>query len=357
MGLNGDAMRGSPPVNQVAIERVEWWAQLVRPALLEFFPAEYAGPAVDVGARIVVALTRDGRAHGVRFGGEELWTHQTHNRFQAGPLIREGTVYVPGGDGVLYALDLRTGREKWQYQAGEELVTVPVVSVALVLVTSQTDTVFAVERVSGKWVWQYRRDAPSGFTIRGASGVAVAGDAAYVGFADGHLVALALADGQVRWDVALSPGGQFGDVDTTPLVDEGGRLYVASYRDGLFELDAATGERRWQSKVSGINHLVKRGGLLFATGADRIEAHLATNGLLFWSLLLKDAAQAPVLAQNYLAVPTGGELLFVDLLTGRRLLEWDPGPGVTAPAAYRDGSLYVLSNSGTVYSLDLANPS
>jgi outer membrane protein assembly factor BamB len=329
---------------------------LVRPGLLDFFPAEYAAPAVDEAARIVVALTRDGRVHGVRFGGHELWTHQTRNRFIAGPLIREGAVYVAGGDGTLYALDLRTGKERWQYQAGEELVTVPSASEGLVLVASQTDTVYAVERATGKWVWQYRRDPPSGYSIRGASGVAVAGDAAYVGFADGHLVSLSLADGQVKWDAALSPGGQFADIDTTPLVDSGGRLYVASYREGLFELDAATGERRWQSKVGGINHLIKRGGLLFAAGADRVEARLATNGEVFWSLPLKDAAHAPVLAQSYLAVPTGGELLFVDLLTGRRLLEWDPGPGVTAPAAYQDGSLYVLSNSGTIYSLDLSQP-
>src|SRR5262249_36569214 len=155
------------------------------------------------------------------------------------------------------------------------------------------------------------------------------------------------ADGTVKWDVALSPGGQFGDVDATPIVDDEGKLYTASYREGIFELDSKSGELHWQHRVAGITHVMKRGGLLFATGADRIEARIAAIGSLLWGVTLKArTAHPPAVAQRYLVVPTGGELLFVDLLTGKRLLEWDPGKGVTAPPTWDEGSLYVLSNSG-----------
>jgi outer membrane protein assembly factor BamB len=58
-------------------------------------------------------------------------------------------------------------------------------------------------------------------------------------------------------------------------------------------------------------------------------------------------------ASQYLTVPTGGELLFVDMASGKRLLEWDPGRGVTAPATANNGSLYVLSNAGVLYALEV----
>ena len=353
IALNHDPTGWTLPINQLAVERVEWWRDLVRPPFLEYMPTEYAAPAVDEGGELVVALTRDGKVHALQAGGDEAWTVDVRNRFSAGALIHEGVVYVPGGDGILYALDARTGKERWRYAAGEELVSVPTVAGRLVLVASQTDTLFAVNREDGRWVWQYRRELASNFSIRGASGATAQGDTAFAGFSDGHVVALSLSDGQVKWDQPLSPGGQFGDVDTTPLL-ENGRLFVASYREGLFELRADTGAIRWQGKTFGITHLVKRGGILYATGADRVEAHLAANGNLLWALPLKDhAAQQAAVTPPYLTVPTGGELLFVDIATGKRLMEWDPGQGVTAPATANNGSLYVLSNAGVLYALNV----
>jgi hypothetical protein len=97
---------------------------------------------------------------------------------------------------------------------------------------------------------------------------------------------------------------------------------------------------------------------LFASGADRIQANLAANGELLWSIPLKErGAQQGALALKFLAVPTGSELLFVDTITGRQLLEWDPGRGVTAAPAWKGGELYVLSNSGVLYALNLIDPS
>ena len=352
--LNTNAITFEPPVNQVALERVEWWANLVRPPLLEYGPTELAAPAVDASKQLVVLLTRDGIVHAVKFGGEEAWTFEAKNRFVAGALIDSGVVYVPGGDGIFYELDEATGKERWRHETGEELASVPVLAGDKVLVASQTDSLYALDRESGKWLWQYRRESAATFSIRGASGAVVRGDHAFIGFSDGHVVSLALNDGTVKWDRALSSGTQFTDVDTTPLIGDDQRLFVASFRDGLYELDSETGETKWHVLVTGINHMVRRGEVLFGTGADKIGAWLTTNGQAVWVTELKDrGAQAPVLARQFLAVPTGGELLFVDLRTGKKLLEWDPGKGVTAPATWRSGSLYVLSNNGSIYSLEV----
>ena len=301
--------------------------------------------------------------------GHVEWEVLTHSRFYAGAVVVGGVAYVPGGDGVLYALRVLSGAKVWEYKAAEELATVPVVTNGKVLVGSQSETLFAVDVATGKWVWQYRRDAPSGFTIRGVSQPLVREGLVYMGFADGALVALGLDDGVARWERRLthSGGQQFLDVDTTPVMDDAGQLYAASYKDGVYGLDAKTGDILWTSARPGITSLLLSGGVLIATGDGSASALETRQGRLLWTVDLSDkdpkgrgsnAGGAPVLVRGYLAVPTSSALAFVDPSTGRVRAAWNPGRGVTAtPAKYsssRVGSrLYVLSNLGTVYALQL----
>ena len=77
--------------------------------------------------RIVVG-TRDGMLRCLSpVDGHVEWEFKTYSRFFAGAAIDQGVVYAPGGDGVLYALKVRTGEKLWEYKAGEELVTTPVI--------------------------------------------------------------------------------------------------------------------------------------------------------------------------------------------------------------------------------------
>ncbi|MCI0572229.1 MAG: PQQ-binding-like beta-propeller repeat protein [Myxococcaceae bacterium] len=336
--------------------KVEWWKQLVHEqALLQTGPREVAQPAYDSERQQVIALTRDGVVHALGVDGKPRWTYRTGAFFSAGATIHDGKVLVPGGNGTLYALDAAKGTPVWTYDTGEELATSPLVADGKVLVASHNDALFAVDAASGKWLWQYRRESPSGFTIRGVS-TPVAGDGlVYLGFADGVVSALELSDGTPRWErVVSSPGGTFRDVDTSPIL-AGGRLYVASYKDGVFALDPATGRVVWNTPARGLTDLLARGDVLYAAGDGQVAAFLAENGKQVWSLPLpKQAGRRLSFAKGYLLVPVQESLLFVDPGSGRKVLQWDPGQGVSAAALPAAGRLFVLSNNGYLYSLDLA---
>lgn len=335
---------------------VHWWKQLVSPTLLEYAPRELAQPAYDAKNERVVTLTRDGFVRSFDLQGREVWRYEVGNRFYAGATVNDGIVYVPGTDGVLYALDAKAGELKWKYAAGEALATSPVVAGGLVLVASQSDTLFAVKRATGELDWLYRRDPPAGFTIHRASAPAVRGQTAWVGFSDGTLVSLDLTDGGVRWEKSLGPGGaqQFVDVDTTPVLDESGNVYVASYAGGLYALEAETGDVVWNSVAQGITSLLMHGNVLVATGDDRLDAYLGDNGKLLWSQPLQErAGMEPVLVKGMLLVPAQRSLLFVDPRTGQSRLAWNPGEGISAPPRVVGGRVYVLSNNGYLYSLRL----
>lgn len=358
-------------VTHPAVFEVAWNTPLVKTGLLEWQPIEAATPAVDPDTERVIVTTRDGYVRALSpIDGRIEWEFKTRGRFFGGAAVYEGIAYVAGGDGFLYALRARTGEVVWEYKANEELVTVPTVAEGKVLVASQSETVFAVELQTGKWLWQYRRDAPSGFTIRGTAQPVVSNGRVLMGFADGSIVSLGLDDGVARWERKLTTTGgtQFLDVDSTPVVEDD-HVYAASYKDGVYSLDAKTGDVEWSSAKAGVTSLVKRGAVLFTAGDGTISAIETARGKTLWTLDLSDksskgkgnnAGRALTIARGFIVVPTATALAFVDPSTGKVRSMWNPGRGVTAtPTRFnsvRWGSrLYVLSNLGTVFALQMVS--
>lgn len=358
-------------VSYPAIYEVAWTTPLVKLGLLEYQPSETASPAIDPDTERIYVTTRDGFVRSLSpVDGHVEWEFKTGGRFLSGPTVHQGIVYVSGGDGVLYAFRALTGESVWTFKANEELVTSPTISENRVLVASQSETVFAVNLETGAWLWQYRRDAPSGFTVRGTSRPVVGDGLAYMGFADGYLVALNLESGVAMWEkkVTISGGNQFLDVDTTPVLAEN-RLFVASYADGVSAFDAKTGVLQWTSAHPGLTALLPRGNVLFATGDGALTAFDMSAGRMLWTLNLSDrtskgkgvnAGRSLALARGYVVVPTSTALAFVEPTSGKVRAMWNPGRGVTASPAgvssMRFGSrLYVVSNLGTVFALQLVS--
>lgn len=371
--LNDDPTvpRETARVSHPAVYEVAWNVPLVKLGLLEYKPTESASPAVDPDTERVIVATRDGFVRCLSpVNGNKEWEFKTKGRFVSGPTVHRGIVYVAGGDGVLYALRVMTGEQVWAFKANEELVTAPTVAEGKVLVASQSETVFAVDVETGAWSWQYRRDAPSGFTVRGASRPVVADGLAYMGFADGYVVALDLPTGVMKWEKRLSVSGgtQFLDVDTTPVLADG-KLFVASYKDGLSALDAKDGTLQWTSAHNGLTALLPRGNVLFATGDGALTAFEMGRGRMLWSLDLSDrtpkgkgvnAGRSLTLSRGYVVVPTATSLAFVEPTSGKVRSMWNPGRGVTAaPTGFSSprwgNRLYVLSNLGTVFALQMVS--
>ncbi len=354
-----------------AIYEVAWNTPLVKLGLLEYHPTEPASPAVDPDTERVYVATRDGFVRCLSpIDGVVEWEFKTHGRFVSGPTVHRGIVYVAGGDGVLYAFRALTGEKVWEFKSNEELVSAPTISDGKVLVASQSETVFAVDLTTGAWIWQYRRDAPSGFTVRGTARPVVGDGLVYMGFADGYVVALNLETGVLTWEkrISVTGGTQFLDVDTTPVLSEG-HLFVASYKDGLASLDAKSGDLQWASSHGGLTALLPRGNVLFATGDGALSAFEMGKGRMLWSIELSDptskgkgvnAGRGLTMSRGYVVVPTSTSLAFIEPTSGKVRAMWNPGRGVTAAptgaASPRFGNrLYVMSNLGTVFALQMVS--
>jgi outer membrane protein assembly factor BamB len=172
---------------------------------------------------------------------------------------------------------------------------------------------------------------------------------------------MTLGEGVVKWErkITTSTGPNFLDVDSSAVFDTTGRVYVASYKDGVTALDAKTGDLAWVSAQTGITTLISRGDVLLTAGDGAVGALHAVDGRSLWTLNLSDkeklanAGREPVVVKGMLVVPTATSLVFVDPAAGRARLSWNPGRGITATPTRSGSRLYVLSNLGTVFAMRL----
>ena len=353
---------------------VEWATELVAPGFLEYQPMEFATPWIDAEKGQVYTYTRDGVVRAISAGsGKILWASKPMGKAFAGISGEGELIFVPGGDGILRALHRENGQEKWAVDMGEEWLTQPVLADGKLLVVSQSNALFALEAETGQKLWQHRKKQPSGFSVRGAFLPAVLGSTVYQGFADGSLVALRLADGEVLWEKNTSPTGgtRFLDLDSGAAFSaDGTHMYVASYKDGLFAIRTQTGDFVWNQRLNAATYVALRGNLLLTAGGFGISAHSAEDGVRIWNTPVltprpftatrrsaagdkANSGRLPAIYARWLMVPTSGDLGFFDIVSGKPMGYWNPGQGISATPAVWGNYVYVLSNLGHLYALKM----
>lgn len=155
----------------------------------------------------------------------------------AAPAVAGGSVYVPGQDGNLVAIDARTGQEQWRFATGGPLASSPVVAGDWVYVGSRDRYLYAIDRGSGQQRWRYR----TGNWV--ASTPAIAANTLFFGSNDEFVYALDTATGDEKWRFKTG-----NDVFASPVVADG-VVFVGSYDGTLYALEAGSGRARWQLKT------------------------------------------------------------------------------------------------------------
>jgi len=267
----------------------------------------HLAPALSSGTLVfgsgegrVVALDAD--------TGAERWSFAVGSDLYSSPAVYGGAVYFAANDGDAYALDLANGHLLWRAEVGDYVLAAPAVSDNVVLITALGGRVLALERATGAVRWSVKLPA----LARGTP--ALDGPLAYVGAHDGILRALRLDTGAAAWSAAL-PGPIFNG-----LAVDGDSVYAASLDGTVTAFDKASGARRWD----------------YAAGAGLHAAPIVVGGTLV--IGGEDA-------QLHLLDVSSGALLSQTVLPGR----------VAAPAAASQGTLYVLTDDGSLTALQSPN--
>ncbi|MFT4038607.1 MAG: PQQ-binding-like beta-propeller repeat protein [Thermomicrobiales bacterium] len=140
-----------------------------------------------VGDGLIYEIAFDGTADQVyaldAVTGEERWRFAINARVQP-PALRDGVLYLPGGDGSIYALDAAKGTVRWRFDFGNPTVYGGTLAGDLLYVTGGGPTLYAVNIADGTERWHLDLDG-----VLGAPPM-VTGGSIYVTTTTGNLYAL-----------------------------------------------------------------------------------------------------------------------------------------------------------------------
>jgi outer membrane protein assembly factor BamB len=279
-----------PEIGQVTIQPAGEWISATGPrdALLidpawKYATEGYIDADLVAGDGRLYVASWDGALRALNASGEVLWTKTLGDTLDATPVLSADTLYIQTWSREVYALDAATGAVRWRFDyspspADDHRQASLLVIDDLVLVPAWNGTFFALDAKSGERRWSFFGGQP----LRAQP--AYDGNNLFLASGDGTLSALTI-DGTLRWQqsvaapllrtpvvlpqgvVVVSREGQVVAYDQegqllwqreldevcyygAPLYHEGA-LFVATAGNGLWKLDAATGDVVWRVALAG----------------------------------------------------------------------------------------------------------
>jgi eukaryotic-like serine/threonine-protein kinase len=224
-----------------------------------------------------------------------VWTFEAGAALWAGPTFADDALYAGDQDGVVHALDARTGKERWSFKTGGAVRTRPTVAADALYVQADDGYLYKIGAADGKERWRVAVvdkpverlpfDNPKSRFDRFGSDVTVDGGQLYLGTHGGRVLALEPTKGTTVWEFAAGDA-----VLAAPAVRDG-RVYFGSYDKNVYALDAATGKLVWKTDTK---------GAVVSTPALTKEGDLLVVGNRAYDLLGIDAKTGAVAWKQYI---------------------------------------------------------
>lgn len=229
--------------------------------------------SVSVANGKVYAGSSDGRVYAMdTVSLDSKWQFATGGKVWSTPAVSGDTVYVTSFDKKLYALNAADGSKKWEFKTEAAIVDTPVVDGDTVFVGSLDRYVYALKAVDGSLKWKFM-----GGNWFWAKPV-VHNGVVYATNLDGKVYAINAVNGQKQAEfdlggpssvspvlvedvlIAATEAGEVYSLDTishqqkllvnlgekvySSLAASGGKVYIHSSNDKLYEIDANSGAKR-----------------------------------------------------------------------------------------------------------------
>ena len=312
-------------------------------------------PAIQGGA--VFAAGADGLYRINAANGRVDWRVKVKPPISAGVGAGEGLVAVATAKGDVLAYAPADGKLLWKAQVASDVIVPPLVGRDLVLVLSTDHRISAFAAGDGRRQWIYQRQVPP-LSLRVSTPLVFDGDSVVGGFAGGRLVAVALANGALRWDTAVSEPN--GATEVERLSDVTGSIAVgtedlcaASYQGRVLCINGDSASERWARTLSAGAGVAFDDQRVFAVdAAAAVVAYARDTGASLWrnATFANRRLSSPLAHGRWVALgDLQGYVHFLAAADGTLIgrAETDGSPIVVAPQALGEGAL-VQTRDGSV---------
>ena len=318
----------------------------------------FAGFPLDIhtAGNVVTVASSDGvvAAIDARTGGD-VWRAALSEPLSAGVGSDGKSVAVVARSNALIVLE--AGRERWRQSLGAQVFTPPLVAGGRVFVLSADRSLSAFDSSTGRRLWNVQR--PGEPLVLRQSGVLLAvGDTLVAGFS-GRLVGLNPDNGSIRWEAPLASARGTNDVERlvelvgrTSRVDES--ICARAFQAAVGCVNAVRGSVTWTQPASGAEGVHGDGDTVFGTESNgTVTAWRRSDGSRVWTTdrLKHRKLTAPLLLGR--SVVVGDDAGLVHLLSrtdGSPLnrIATDASGIAAAPAVAAD-TLIVVTRNGGIY--------
>jgi outer membrane protein assembly factor BamB len=305
---------------------------------------------------IVTVASADGvvAAIDARTGGD-VWRVNLAEPLSAGVGSDGKAAAVATRNNALLVLD--AGRERWRQPLGAQVFTAPLVAGGRVFVLSADRTVSAFDAATGRKLWSQQRPGEA-LILRQAGVLRAVGDTLVVSLS-GRLVGLNPDNGTVRWEAPIASPRGTNDVERlVELVGrtsrEGESVCARAFQASIGCVDTARGNVVWTQPASGSEGIHGDAETLFGAESNGVvTAWRRSDGTRVWTTdrLKYRRLTAPLLLGR--SVVVGDDSGLVHLLsrsdgTPLNRLVTD-GSGIGAAPLVAADTLVVVTRNGAVY--------
>ena len=349
---NWTSFRGNPQLTGAA--------DSVLPDNLQLLWTFQAGDMIESTAAIVDGTVYIGALDGILYAidartGEKRWTYQTNSSIKASPAIHDGVVYFGDGDGVFHAVDINTQKMKWQFSTEGEIISSANFAGDRVLFGSYDGFLYCLNRESGELVWKFETEGyvhgTPGVWMQSESESDAAANFVILTGCDSYLRVINIDDGTQTQQVDL---GAY--VGASPAISQD-QVYCGTYGTEILGIALDSGEIAWRYRHP------KRQFPFFASaaltkdsviigGRDKmVHALSQETGEPIWTYTAKASIEssAVVVGTRVFLGTTRGVFIALDITNGESVWEFATGSSIVASPSVSDGKIYIGTEDGILY--------
>lgn len=303
----------------------------------------------------------DYRDEGIFTSVSKFWSDGISARLSGGLTAAYQKVYFGTENGLVFALDINTGKVIWQAKVKGEVLAAPAADDGLVVVNTGSGVMHALDAETGEEQWIYESEVPA-LSLRGVAAPAISNGGAVVGTASGRVAVVITESGQVLWEQTVAaPSGateleRLVDIDSQTIVF-GGIIYVVSYNGTLAALDLRSGRVLWKRDYRSYRRLSIDGNNLYVVDDNsQVYALDRRNGIERWSQasLRSRALTAATPVSGYVVVGDKfGFLHWIDKSSGDLVARYNLGgddedEGIHVAPIVEGNTVYAVTREGEI---------